>query len=51
MAEDVHPCYACQLESRTWYITDDNGKVKTVNGPGVVGKYHMLLPIYLFIQH
>jgi len=39
MAEDVHPCYACQLETRTWYITDDSGRVETVSGPGVVGKY------------
>ena len=37
MEKDVHPRFACQLETRTWYITDDNGTVETVNGPGVVG--------------
>jgi len=40
MDRDVHPRFACQLETRTWYITDNNGKVETVNGPGVVGGYH-----------
>jgi len=38
MDKDVHPRYACQLETRTWYITDDNGEVETVKGPGVIGK-------------
>jgi len=42
MDEHVHPRYACQLETRTWYITDDNGAVETVNGPGVVGKHSSL---------
>jgi len=39
MDKDVHPRFACQLETRTWYITDDNGEFETVNGPGVVGKF------------
>ena len=43
MDKSVHPRFACQLETRTWYITDDNGEVETVNGPGVVGKRSYLL--------
>ena len=42
MDENVHPRFACQLETRTWYITDGNGHVETVNGPGVVGKHSLL---------
>ena len=39
MDKDVHPRFACQLETRTWCITDDNDQIETVNGPGVVGLY------------
>ena len=46
MDKGVHPRFACQLETRTWYITDDTGDVETVNGPGVVGKYYR--PCYCF---
>jgi len=43
MDENVHPRYACQLETRTWYITDETGKVETVNGPGVVGQHSFIM--------
>lgn len=43
MDKDVHPRFACQLETRTWCITDDYGEVETVKGPGVVGTYNCYL--------
>ena len=33
-----------QLISRAWVITDGNGKIETVEGPGVVGEQPMLKP-------
>ena len=33
-----------QLKSRHWIITDGNGKVERVNGPGVVGEQPTLRP-------
>jgi len=48
MEKDVHPRFACQLETRTWYITDDNGVVETVNGPGVVGMCFRSVSLYLW---
>ena len=33
-----------QLVSRHWIITDANGQVQTVEGPGVVGEQPMLEP-------
>ena len=35
---------AAQLKSRHWIITDGNGKVEHVRGPGVVGEQPMLRP-------
>ena len=35
---------AAQLKSRHWIITDGNGKVEEVRGPGVVGEQPMLKP-------
>lgn len=35
---------AAQLKSRHWIITDGNGKVEQVRGPGVVGEQPMLRP-------
>jgi ApaG protein len=35
---------AAQLKSRHWVITDGNGKVEQVRGPGVVGEQPMLRP-------
>lgn len=33
-----------QLKSRHWVITDGNGKVEEVRGPGVVGQQPLLRP-------
>ena len=33
-----------QLKSRHWIITDGNGKVEEVKGPGVVGQQPLLKP-------
>jgi ApaG protein len=33
-----------QLQSRRWIITDGNGEVQTVEGPGVVGEQPVLEP-------
>lgn len=33
-----------QLRSRHWVITDGNGKVEEVRGPGVIGKQPILKP-------
>jgi ApaG protein len=33
-----------QLKSRHWTITDGNGKIERVNGPGVVGEQPTLKP-------
>jgi ApaG protein len=35
---------AAQLRSRHWVITDGNGKVEEVRGPGVVGKQPVISP-------
>lgn len=35
---------AAQLKSRHWIITDGNGKIEQVKGPGVVGEQPMLRP-------
>lgn len=35
---------AAQLVSREWIITDENGSVERVQGPGVVGEFPLLEP-------
>ncbi len=35
---------AAQLKTRHWIITDGNGKVEEVRGPGVVGQQPLLRP-------
>lgn len=35
---------AAQLVSREWIITDENGNVERVQGPGVVGEFPLLEP-------
>jgi len=35
---------SAQLKSRHWIITDGNGKVEEVKGPGVVGQQPLLKP-------
>jgi uncharacterized protein affecting Mg2+/Co2+ transport len=42
MDKEAHPRHACQLDTRHWVITDDDGEQETVNGPGVVGKRRLL---------
>lgn len=37
-----------QLVSRTWIITDENGRVERVQGPGVVGEFPVLEPGHAF---
>jgi F-box protein 3 len=44
MDQGVHPRFACQLETRQWFITDADGNVETVKGPGVVGEYPVVKP-------
>ena len=39
---------AAQLVSREWIITDDNGNVERVQGPGVVGEFPLLEPGHAF---
>jgi len=36
--------HACQLVTRTWVITDANGQVEQVQGPGVIGEYPVMQP-------
>uniref|UniRef100_A0A8C9VLP9 F-box protein 3 n=1 Tax=Scleropages formosus TaxID=113540 RepID=A0A8C9VLP9_SCLFO len=38
MAKDALPENTCQLDTRYWKITNANGNVEEVRGPGVVGK-------------
>ncbi|KAK7503114.1 hypothetical protein BaRGS_00005740 [Batillaria attramentaria] len=35
---------SCQLESRHWIITDEDGREEHVDGPGVVGEYPVMSP-------
>ncbi|XP_006002058.1 F-box only protein 3 isoform X1 [Latimeria chalumnae] len=44
MSKDALPKKACQLDSRYWRITDANGDVENVQGPGVVGEFPILRP-------
>jgi ApaG protein len=37
-----------QLLNRHWYITDGNGEVREVQGPGVVGKQPRIVPTQSF---
>uniref|UniRef100_A0A667ZGM9 F-box protein 3 n=1 Tax=Myripristis murdjan TaxID=586833 RepID=A0A667ZGM9_9TELE len=44
MASDALPEAACQLDSRYWKITNANGNVEEVRGPGVVGEFPVMTP-------
>ncbi|KAG2463064.1 FBX3 protein, partial [Polypterus senegalus] len=44
MSKDALPENACKLESRYWKITNGNGNVEEVQGPGVVGEFPELRP-------
>uniref|UniRef100_UPI00398EB14C F-box only protein 3 n=1 Tax=Pristiophorus japonicus TaxID=55135 RepID=UPI00398EB14C len=44
MLKDASPDHACQLDSRYWKITNQNGDVEEVQGRGVVGEFPVLRP-------
>ncbi|CAL8288198.1 unnamed protein product [Lota lota] len=44
MSSSALPEAACQLDSRYWKITNANGNVEEVRGPGVVGEYPVMMP-------
>ncbi|XP_019910752.1 F-box only protein 3 isoform X4 [Esox lucius] len=44
MAKNALPENACQLDSRYWKITNANGNVEEVRGPGVVGEFPVMTP-------
>ncbi|XP_067837679.1 F-box only protein 3, partial [Heptranchias perlo] len=44
MVKDASPDNACQLDSRYWKITNANGDVEEVQGPGVVGEFPVMRP-------
>ncbi|XP_060767662.1 F-box only protein 3 isoform X3 [Neoarius graeffei] len=44
MAKLALPESACQLDSRYWKITNANGNVEEVRGPGVVGEFPVMTP-------
>ncbi|MCI4393241.1 hypothetical protein PGIGA_G00155130 [Pangasianodon gigas] len=44
MAKSALPESACQLDSRYWKITNANGNVEEVQGPGVVGEFPVMTP-------
>ncbi|TRY82416.1 hypothetical protein DNTS_002493, partial [Danionella cerebrum] len=44
MSKSALPEQACQLDSRYWKITNANGNVEEVRGPGVVGEFPVMTP-------
>ncbi|XP_038663157.1 F-box only protein 3 [Scyliorhinus canicula] len=44
MVKDASPDNVCQLDSRYWKITNENGDVEEVQGSGVVGEFPVLHP-------
>ncbi|XP_056157172.1 LOW QUALITY PROTEIN: F-box only protein 3 [Lampris incognitus] len=44
MSSDALPEAACQLDSRYWKITNANGNIEEVRGPGVVGEFPVMIP-------
>ncbi|XP_062326886.1 F-box only protein 3 isoform X2 [Osmerus eperlanus] len=44
MSQEALPESACQLDSRYWKITNANGNVEEVRGPGVVGEFPVMTP-------
>lgn len=55
MAKSALPERACQLDSRYWKITNANGNVEEVRGPGVVGEwidvqYANIVHVYMYTQ-
>ncbi|XP_076311121.1 F-box only protein 3-like isoform X2 [Tachypleus tridentatus] len=44
MGKDVSTLESCQLVSRHWIVTDENGHEERINGPGVVGEFPIIKP-------
>ncbi|XP_041353993.1 F-box only protein 3-like isoform X2 [Gigantopelta aegis] len=44
MAADASRDLSCQLETRHWVITDEDGREEYVDGPGVVGEFPTMTP-------
>lgn len=44
MDEHASKDLSCQLETRHWVITDEDGREEHVDGPGVVGEYPVMTP-------
>lgn len=44
MDEDADKQMSCQLETRHWVITEEDGREEHVDGPGVVGEYPVMSP-------
>jgi ApaG protein len=44
LSSSITPTRSCNLQSRYWKITDENGIVDEVRGPGVVGEQPVLGP-------
>ncbi|XP_077530876.1 F-box only protein 3-like isoform X2 [Haemaphysalis longicornis] len=44
MSEEASERESCQLETRHWIITDENGLEERVDGRGVVGEYPVMCP-------
>lgn len=39
MDADANRSQSCQLETRHWVITDEDGQEEIVDGPGVIGEF------------
>ena len=39
MDADASRSQSCQLETRHWVITDEDGQEEIVDGPGVIGEF------------
>ncbi|KAL3884114.1 hypothetical protein ACJMK2_030336 [Sinanodonta woodiana] len=44
MDKNADPYHSCQLMTRHWIVTDENGKEEVVHGPGVVGEFPVMRP-------
>ncbi|XP_064594987.1 LOW QUALITY PROTEIN: F-box only protein 3-like [Liolophura sinensis] len=53
MSESAPPQCSCQLETRHWIITDEEGNEERVDGPGVVGMFPVMKPgsVYSWISY
>ncbi|KAK3593207.1 hypothetical protein CHS0354_002734 [Potamilus streckersoni] len=44
MDKNANPYHSCQLVTRHWIITDEDGREEVVHGPGVVGEFPVMRP-------